>query len=125
MHHKWLTSNTTNQNTDLWRSIVRLCLSVLLLTPFLWQLELVDWTQSIFLLYLNKTVIPCGGSAFVLCSFAEPLFEHMNLLNRDYTARKYCVFVHNPDELEERKMQSYRGLKSGGKLEYAGESLLP
>lgn len=43
---------------------------------------------------MNKTVVPCGGGAFILCSFAEPLFEHMNLLNRDYTTRKYCVFVH-------------------------------
>jgi len=37
-HHKLLTSNTTNQGTDLWRSLVRLGLSALLCSLFLWQL---------------------------------------------------------------------------------------
>lgn len=124
VHHYVLTSNTTNQNTDLWRSLVRLALSVFLISPFLWQLQLVDWSQSLFLLYLNKTVVPCGGGAFILYSFAEPLFEHMNLLNRDYSSRKYCVFVHHED-LEDKKLTSYRALKGNAKLDYAVESLLP
>lgn len=36
VHHKYLTSNSTNQRTDLWKSIVRLCLTVVILSPFLW-----------------------------------------------------------------------------------------
>lgn len=64
-----------------------------------------DWTQSIYLLYFNKTVVPCGGAAFLLCSFAEPLYEHMGLMEHDAT-RKYCVFIH-----EERSEHTERLLR--------------
>lgn len=91
--HRHLTSNATNQGTDMWRSLLRLLLSILLISLFIWQLRLVDWSDGILALYFNKTFVPCGGSAFLLCSFAEPLFEHLGLMNRDY-GQKYCVYVH-------------------------------
>jgi len=93
-HHRYLTSNATNQGVDLWRSLIRLGLSVLIALTFLWQLRLADWSESIFILYFNKTFLPAGGSAFILSSFAEPLFEHLGLMNRSYGKNKYCVFVH-------------------------------
>jgi len=116
-HHKLLTSNTTNQGTDLWRSLVRLGLSALLCSLFLWQLQFVDWSYPLFTLYLNKTVIPCGFSAFLLCSFMETLFEHMNLLNRDYSSskQKYCIFVHQHSEGRgEDGSKRSKQYKSGG-----------
>lgn len=94
VHHSILTSNTTNQGTELWKSLSRLAISGLVVYFFVWQLRFVDQSNSIYLLYLNKTFVPCGGAAFLLCSFLEPLFEHLKLLQRDYS-RKYCVFIHD------------------------------
>lgn len=93
-HHSFLTSNTTNQGVDLWKSLLRLFISLVFIFPALWQLKFVTWQHSIYLLYLNKTFLPCGYATWILCSFAEPLFEHLNLMNRDY-AQRYCVFVHH------------------------------
>jgi hypothetical protein len=61
-----------------------------------------------------------------MCSFAETLFEHMNLLNRDYT-RRYCVFVWSDNNAEEDKrrrqyMKMMEAQKMGAGLT---ESLLP
>ena len=73
---------------------MRLAIAGLIVYFFVWQLRFVDWSMSIYLLYLNKTFVPCGLGAFLLCSFLEPLFEHLHLLHRDYS-RKYCVFIHD------------------------------
>lgn len=35
------------------------------------------------MLYLNKTIIPCAGSAFILCGVLDCLFENIGLLNRE------------------------------------------
>ena len=117
-HHRFLTSNTTSQETELWRSLVRLAISCGVCYLFIWQLQFVDWSENIFSLYLNKTVIPCGGAAFLLCSFAETLFEHLGLMNRDYS-RKYCVFVH--EEIMTHKVKGPRWVNVDDK----SESLLP
>ena len=110
-HHRYLTSNATNQSVDLWRSLLRLALSALLSFLFIWQLRFVDWSEGIIPLYFNKTVVPIGGAAFVLCSFAEPLFEHMGLMNRNYGKHRYCVFVH---EVSSEKTQEILQVAMGG-----------
>ena len=131
MHHRYLTSNSTNQDTEMWRSLLRLAITGLICWVFVLQLQFVDWSQNIILLYFNKTVIPCGCTAFLLCSFTETLFEHMGLLNRDYQ-HKYCVFIHEVSEYEGSNKYVMRAYKSlGGGADYRGgpsersESLLP
>lgn len=89
--HKFLTSNTTN-NTEVWKSVVRFLLGTLVVWLFVKQLELVGWHQGIISLYFNKTVVPCGGGAFFFCSIADSIYEHLGLLNRDFSKR-YCVYV--------------------------------
>jgi hypothetical protein len=78
----------------MWKSILRLLISYLIISVFLWQLNFVDWYADIVTLYFNKTFIPCFGAAFILCSFADYMFEILGLLQRDYS-NKYCVYVHH------------------------------
>lgn len=59
-----------------------------------------DWTHNIVLLYFNKTVVPCGGAAFILCAVFDGVCEIFGLLNRDYS-KKYCVFTHSEKRLRE------------------------
>ena len=42
VHHSILTSNTTNQGTELWKSLSRLAISGLVVYFFVWQLRFVD-----------------------------------------------------------------------------------
>eukprot|EP00347_Sterkiella_histriomuscorum_P023975 403332739 len=99
VQHKFFTSNATNE-TELWRSILRFILSyVCVVWFFIKQLELVTWDQSIWLLYFNKTFIPCGGAAFILCALGDSVFEQIALMKRD-SRRKYCIYLHEREEYE-------------------------
>lgn len=69
-HHKFFTSNASNE-TSLKLSLARLGLSYIVVWVFIKQLELVDWHASIWALYFNKTFIPCGGAAFILCALGD------------------------------------------------------
>ena len=73
-----------------------------------------DWSDGLTALYFNKTVIPCGGAAFLLCSMGDALFEQIGLLSRDYS-KKYCVFLHN--EYNGRNSEMVSGDKSESLLE--------
>ena len=104
--HRFLTSNTNNQ-TEMWKSFIRLGISLLVVWVFVKQLELVKWTtDSLLLLYLNKTVVPCFGAAFLLCAIFDCIFEYMGLLNRDYPKsgvsfnKQYCVYFHGDMSFE-------------------------
>lgn len=74
----------TNEKTDLWKSLARLAVSYSIVLIFLKQLELVTWDANIMVLYFNKTFIPCGGAAFILCSLGDSVFEQLGLMERDY-----------------------------------------
>ena len=99
IQHRFFTTNCTNK-TEFWKSLIRFAFTYLICWVFLWQLQFVDWSQDIISLYFNKTVIPCGGAAFLLCSVTDCAFEQMGLLNRDFS-KKYCVYVHQEGINEE------------------------
>ncbi len=96
VQHKYFTSNMTNE-TETWKSLIRLLLSYCVVWVFLKQLEFVTWDANIVALYFNKTFIPCGGAAFVLCSLGDSVFEQIGLLNREY-GKKYCVYIHEDED---------------------------
>ena len=64
------------------------------------------WNDGIYLLLFNKTVIPCGGCAFLLCAFGDIIFEKMGLMNSNYSP-KFSVYVHHRKlrESTEEKLQ--------------------
>jgi len=53
------------------KSLPRLGLSYIIVWLFIKQLDLVDWHANIWALYFNKTFIPCGGTAFILCALGD------------------------------------------------------
>ncbi len=92
LQHRHFTSSTSNE-TELWKSLCRLVLSLGVIWIFVKQLELVTWDQNVVALYFNKTFVPCGGAAFVLCSVMDSVFEFLYLQSRDEYGKSYCVFI--------------------------------
>ena len=90
--HRFLTSNCTNQ-TELWKYAARLLVAGFVAYIFVWQLKLVSWLQNIYILYINKTIVPCGICAFIFAGFLDSLMEVLGLLERSYV-KGYCVFVY-------------------------------
>lgn len=51
-------------------------------------------------LYFNKTFVPVGGAAFILCSMMDSIFEMLGLLNSLSGTKTYCVYVYE-NEVED------------------------
>ncbi len=98
VQHKFFTSSVSN-HTPFWKSIARLMIALGVVWIFTKQLEFVTWDQNVVALYFNKTFVPCGGAAFVLCSMTDSIFELLGLLNKEDSAKRYCVYI-NDNELE-------------------------
>lgn len=104
--HKFLTSNMTNQ-TPFWKSLLRLGITYLIVSIFLYQLSLVSWLEGIVKLYFNKTIIPCGFCAFILTGIIDSLFEYLGLLNRS-SPNEYCSYIHSSVQIDYDDEDLYR-----------------
>jgi len=45
--------------------------------------------------------VPCGGAAFILCSIMDSIFEFIGLLNKEFKDKRYCMFVHESEIIDE------------------------
>ena len=68
-------------------------------------------------LYFNKTFVPCGGAAFILCSMMDSVYEFLFLQSREQYGKSYCVFIRDdeyPDVMSDSDSSNRESLLETG-----------